>query len=303
MTDFSDRVHHAHTHGQGKPGAPRRELPAHIAAQLASAGRETDTGGQPWAGRNLGEGTSHTHLYPGDDGKTPAALEEALDAFAAGQVDEVAVVDALRSVRIFAPIVAQLSQAEITAQGLVSDKESDMALVSIQAPDGRKALPVFSQVDALTHWHELARPVAADIRKTALSAVEDGNQLLVLNPGQPLTFVVRRPALWAIAKGEEWVPSYRNPQVAQALEEIVAPLATVVGVSADAGQGIYSQGPGGKLLLGGGPGPELKITLTLRSGLTQQQVDQTLASFQQGLAINRVISEQVDSVQLALASA
>lgn len=305
MTDFSDRVHRAHTHGHGTPGASgkKRELPAHIAAQLASAGQRTDTGGQPWEGRNLGEGTSHTHQFPGDTGTTDPALQKTLDAFAAGEVDEVAVVDALREVRIFAPVVAQLSQAEITEHGLVSDKESDMALVSIQAPDGRKALPIFTAVDALTSWHELARPVAADMRKTALSAVEDENQLIVLNPGQPLTFVLRRPAFWAIAKGQPWVPSYRNPAVAEALRDIAAPIRALVAVEAAPGQGIYSRTASGALLAGGGHGPELKITLKLVAGLTQDQLNHTVQTFQQGLALNPVISEQVDSVQLALAAA
>lgn len=303
MADFSDRVHRAHTHGRGNPGSPKRELPAHIAAQLASAGRSTDTGGQPWEGRNLGEGTSHTHLYPGDDGKTDPNLEKVLADFVAGTVDEVAVVDALRQVRIFAPIIAQLSQAEITADGLVSDKESDMALVSIQAPDGRKALPVFTSVDALTTWHDLARPVAADMRKTALSAVEDDNQLIVVNPGQDVTFVVRRPAVWAIARGQEWVPSYRSPQVAQALSELVTPLAGVLGVEAAPGAGVYSRSAGGRTLAGGGPGPELKITLKLIPGLNREQVDRTVGRFQEGLANHRLLSEQVDSIQIALVSA
>ncbi|MDY6052134.1 MAG: SseB family protein [Rothia sp. (in: high G+C Gram-positive bacteria)] len=306
MADFSDRVHRAHTHGHGHPGnpsAPRRQVPAHIAAQLASAGQKNDTGGQPWEGRNLGEGTSHTHQFPGDDGTTDPALLRAFEAFAAGEVDEVAVVDALRSVRIFAPVVAQLSQAEITEQGLVSDKESEMALVSIQAPDGRRALPVFTHVDALTRWHDMARPVAADMRKTALSAVEDENQLIVVDPGADLTFVLRRPAFWAIAKGEPWVPSYRNSQVAQELRNIAAPISAVVAVEAAPGSGVYSQTAGGRLLAGGGHGPELKIMLTLRPGLTQEQVNQTVRTFQEGLALNRVVAEQVDSVQIALASA
>lgn len=303
MTDFSDRVHRAHTHGHGASGGAKRDLPAHISAQLASAGQKTDTGGQPWEGRNLAEGTSHTHQYPGDQGTTDPALQEVLDAFVAGEVDEVAVVDALRDVRIFAPVVAQLSQAEITEAGLVSDKESDMALVSIQSPDGRKALPIFTAVDALTSWHDLARPVAADMRKTALSAVEDENQLIVINPGQDLTFVVRRPAFWAIAKGQEWVPSYRNPQVAQALQDIAAPIPAVAAVEAAPGQGVYSRTADGTVLAGGGHGPELKITLRLAPGLTQEQLNHTVQTFQQGLAINPVISELVDSVQISLAAA
>lgn len=303
MADFSDRVHRAHTHGHGGGGRDQRDLPTHIAAQLASAGQKTDTGGQPWEGRNLAEGTSHTHQYPGDQGTTDPALQEVFDAFVAGQVDEAAVVDALRNVRIFAPVVAQLSQAEITEAGLVSDKESDMALVSIQAPDGRKALPIFTAVDALTGWHDLARPVAADMRKTALSAVEDDNQLIVINPGQNVTFVLRRPAFWAIAKGQEWVPSYRNSQVAQALQDIAAPISAVTAVEAAPGQGVYSRTADGTVLAGGGHGPELKITLRLALGLTQDQLNHTVQTFQQGLAINPVISELVDSVQISLASA
>lgn len=303
MTDFSDRVHRAHTRGHGVGGGAKRDLPAHIAAQLASAGQKTDTGGQPWEGRNLAEGTSHTHQYPGDQGTTDPALQQVFDAFVAGEVDEAAVVDALRNVRIFAPVVAQLSQAEITEAGLVSDKESDMALVSIQAPDGRKALPIFTAVDALTGWHDLARPVAADMRKTALSAVEDENQLIVINPGQNLTFVLRRPAFWAIAKGQEWVPSYRNPQVAQALQDIAAPIPSVTAVEAAPGQGVYSRTADGTVLAGGGHGPELKITLRLAPGLTQDQLNHTVQTFQQGLAINPVISELVDSVQISLAAA
>ncbi|MFW0183256.1 SseB family protein [Rothia sp. CCM 9417] len=303
MTDFSDRLRRAHTHGRGNPGGPKRELPAHIAAQLASAGRSTDTGGQPWEGRNLGEGTSHTHLYSGDDGRTDPNLEKVLADFIADTVDEVAVVDALRQVRVFAPIVAQLSQAEITADGLVSDKESDMALVSIQAPDGRKALPVFTSVDALTAWHDLARPVAADMRKTALSAIEDDNQLIVVNPGQDVTFVVRRPAVWAIARGQKWVPSYRNSQVAQALSDLVTPLSGVVSVEASPGAGVYSRSATGKVLAGGGPGPELNITLKLIPGLNREQVDRTVGKLREGLAGHRLLSEQVDSVQIALASA
>lgn len=303
MADFSDRVHRAHTHGHGGGGRDQRDLPTHIAAQLASAGQKTDTGGQPWEGRNLAEGTSYTHQYPGDQGTTDPALQEVFDAFVAGQVDEAAVVDALRNVRIFAPVVAQLSQAEITEAGLVSDKESDMALVSIQAPDGRKALPIFTAVDALTGWHDLARPVAADMRKTALSAVEDDNQLIVINPGQNVTFVLRRPAFWAIAKGQEWVPSYRNSQVAQALQDIAAPISAVTAVEAAPGQGVYSRTADGTVLAGGGHGPELKITLRLALGLTQDQLNHTVQTFQQGLAINPVISELVDSVQISLASA
>lgn len=288
---------HSHEHHS------KRELPPHIQAQLASAGRETDTGGQPWSGRNLGEGTSHTHQYPTDTGETEQKLARVLEMFSHGEAGEEDVVQALRGTRVFAPVVAQLSQAHITDEGLVSDKESDMALVSIQAPDGRKALPLFTDVDALTQWHPQARPVAADIRKTSLSAVEDENQLMVVNPGQDVTFVVRRPAVWALAKDEPWVPSYKDDAVAHELTRIGAQLPAVVAVRASRGQGVNTVHASGRELDGGGHGPELKITLVLRPALTREELNATVQGFQQLLAASTVVSEKVDSVHVALASA
>lgn len=277
----------------------RRPLPAHIQAQLASAGRETDTGGQPWKGRNLGEGTSHTHQFKGDDGTTDAQLAETWEQWTRGEASEIDMIDALRNVRVFAPVVAQLSQAHITEDGLVSDKESDMALVAIQAPDGRKALPIFTNVDYLTTWHPEARPVAADMRKTALSAVEDDNQLIVINPGQEPVFVARRPAFWAIAKGEEWMPSYSDPAVQAELERIISDFPAITGIYAERGDGVNTTFRG-KPVDGGGYGPELKIVLKLIPGLNREQLGQVLGAFQQQLAASSVISEKVDSVQIKL---
>lgn len=277
----------------------RRPLPAHIQAQLASAGRETDTGGQPWKGRNLGEGTSHTHQFKGDDGTTDTQLAETWEQWTRGEASEIDMIDALRNVRVFAPVVAQLSQAHITEDGLVSDKESDMALVAIQAPDGRKALPIFTNVDYLTTWHPEARPVAADMRKTALSAVEDDNQLIVINPGQEPVFVARRPAFWAIAKGEEWMPSYSDPAVQAELERIISDFPAITGIYAERGDGVNTTFRG-KPVDGGGHGPELKIVLKLIPGLNREQLGQVLGAFQQQLAASSVISEKVDSVQIKL---
>ena len=96
-------------------------------------------------------------------------MAEALEAFARAEIPEESVLEALRGTRLFAPVLAELSQAHVTEDGLVSDKESEMALVSISAPDGRRALPVFTSVDALTSWHPQARPVAAEARRTALA--------------------------------------------------------------------------------------------------------------------------------------
>ena len=75
-----------------------------------------------------------------------------------------------------------------------------MALVTLKAPDGRTAMPVFTSAAALTAWHPEARPVAVYAARAALSAVAEGAELLVLDPGSEFTFVVRRPAVWALAQ-------------------------------------------------------------------------------------------------------
>ena len=282
----------------GSDGA--RALPAHIAAQLRSAGGPTDTGGQAWEGRNLGEGTSHTHLFPDDPGTADAGIARALEVWREGSASEEEVVAALAGIRVFVPIVAQVSRSHITEDGLVSDKEADMALVSLQAADGRKALPVFTSTDALTAWNSRARPVAADIRRAALSAVQDGSAMLVVDPGADPAFVVRRPALWAVAQGHEWTPSYRDFAVDDAVTRAALGRPEIVAALAGPGRGVDAVRADGAALRGGGEGPELTVTLHLRVGLSAEEVRGAVAHYQQQLAAQPVMAEAVDSIEVRL---
>src|SRR5258708_38362594 len=82
-----------------------------------------------------------------DDGSADPALVALLAA--ANQGSDVAdqVHDALASARVHAAIVAVLGEAEevpSASGGLRRDKASDMALGTLVAPDGTKALPVFT---------------------------------------------------------------------------------------------------------------------------------------------------------------
>lgn len=292
---------------QPAPGASfKKQLPGHIAAALAGAGGSTDSAGQPWAGRDLPAQEKY-HNFDADDGATDPAVAAALSALAAGDGGEADVVAALAHARVFIPIVAQLVEEEVGAHGLHADKESDMALVTLQGPDGRRALPAFSNVEALTRWHPQARPVAVYAARAALSAVAEEAQLMVLDPGSQRPFVVRRPALWALAQQRPWQPSYADAEVLQVLTESVAALAhpSLVSISADAGQGIESlwdtgTEPSGRLVPGGGTGPELRVTITLLAGLDQSGVNAVLGALQQSWAASEVFAQAVDSVQIRL---
>ncbi|WP_058955867.1 SseB family protein [Kocuria rhizophila] len=284
------------------PDDAARPLPAHIAAQLRSAGGPTDTGGQAWEGRNLGEGTSHTHQFPDDPGTADPDLTAALDAWRAGRAGEQDVVAALPGVRVFVPIVAQVSRSHITRDGLVSDKEADMALVSLQASDGRQALPVFTSTRALSAWNGEARPVATELRRAALSAVQDGSSLLVVDPASDPAFVVRRPALWALAQGREWTPSYRDFAVDDAVTRAAVGVPGIVSALAGPGRGVDAVRGDAAVLRGGGEGPELTVSLQLWPGLPETEVAAAVQGFQEALAAEQIMAEGVDSVQLRLTS-
>lgn len=281
-----------------KPSGPVRELPAHIQAQLRSAGGETDTGGQPWKGRDLEHG--HGHLFPGDTGEVDTALGSALAARSRGEADEAQVIAALAAARIFVPVVAEVSASTLTDDGLVADKEADMALVRLSSRGGRSVQPVFGSDTDLTQWHRQARPVAADARRAALAAVQDGAQMLVLNPGAAAPFVVRRPALWAIAQGLEWTPSYDSREVSRAVLDAALGLPGVAGAHVRRGRGVDTPLEGGGMVPGGGEGPELTAVLELLPGLDQRQLDGLVQAFQDRLSQHTVVAEQVDSLAVSL---
>ncbi|WP_026554093.1 SseB family protein [Arthrobacter sp. 35W] len=285
---------------------PSRELPGHIAAALAGAGGSTDSAGQPWAGRNLPAGESY-HNFDDDDGSQDPAYAAALDALAAGTGTEAGVVAALAQARVFVPIVAQLAEAVVGPDGLASDKESDMALVTLQAPDGRTTLPVFSSAQALSDWHAEARPVAVYAARAALSAVSEQADLVVLDPGSARPFVLRRPAVWALAQQQEWVPSYADPEVAAALaqsKELVGDpaLLSIAGTASTGIQTIWDNvmDPNGTAVQGGGAGPELVVDLTLAPGLDQAAVQHLLERLQGHWSTNDGFAQRVDSIQIRL---
>ena len=277
-----------------------RALPGHIAAALAAAGGPTDSAGQAWAGRDLSGDGNPLHNFDDDDGRADAGYLAAVADLVAGTGSEAAVVTALARARLFVPIVATLGEEGEGHDGLASDKQADMALVTLTAPDGRKALPAFSSVDALQRWHPEARPVAAYTARAALSAVSEEAQLMVLDPGAEVTFVVRRPALWALAQQKPWTPSYADPDLADTVRGIALGEPAVQDVTLAQGPGTASRTAGGTVIPGGGSGPELRVILRLAPGLDADAVRGIAGSVQHLLAAHPDFVERVDSLELKL---
>jgi hypothetical protein len=279
---------------------PVRRLPGHIEAALAGAGGATDSAGQPWAGRSLAGEDAKIHNFEDDDGTADSAYLAAVDALLSGDGDEAAVVASLATARIFVPVVAQLAEEAEGAGGLHADKQADMALVTLKAPDGRLAMPVFSSSEALTTWHSEARPVAVYAARAALSAVSEGAELLVVDPGSEVTFVVRRPAVWSLAQQQPWVPAYRDAELAGVLEAAAAAWPAVRRLEVLPGEGVAAATASGRRMAGGGPGPELRVVLYLEDGLDAAAVQSLVADLQNEWSRNVLFGERVDSVEVKL---
>lgn len=287
--------------GAADPGrSASRELPGHIAAALAGSGGATDSAGQPWAGRSLAGEDAKIHNFEDDDGTADAGYLAAVSALVTAEGDEAAVVASLGSARVFVPIVAQLAEETDGVAGLHADKQADMALVTLKAPDGRTAMPVFTSAKSLEAWHPQARPVAVYAARAALSAVAEGAELLVLDPGSEMTFVVRRPAMWALAQQRAWVPSYADPDVAAAVGSAVAAWPAVKRVELQPGGGIVSATAQGAAVPGGGAGPELRVVLYLQDGLDADGVQSIVAGLNADWSRNAVFAERVDSIEVKL---
>jgi SseB protein N-terminal domain len=103
--------------------------------------------------------------------------------------DTAAVRSALLSVRLIVPLIA-------TGEDSAS---ADMSVPQLVGADGRRALAVFSSVDALRTWRAQARPVPANGAEVMVSAVEEGVDALVLDVAGPVMHVVETADLAVLA--------------------------------------------------------------------------------------------------------
>jgi hypothetical protein len=246
-----------------------------------------DSAGTPWAGRSF-EPTP----FPDDDGSAPPALAEALARHGRGEVGQAAVVDALRGARLLIPLVARLGEEGVGDAGLRVDKSAELSIITVAGPDGRTVMPVFTSVAAMGRWDPAARPVPADAVRVALAAASDETDLVVLDPASETEFVLRRPAVWAVARSLPWTPSPEDPEVAAALEASVAEEPAVVALSTSPGD------PRARL-----EGPELMIRLALVDGLDRAALDALIARLQGEWARSAVLADRVDSMGLRITSA
>ena len=179
--------------------------------------------------------------FDGDDGTADPALIEVL---AAARRDEAGVYPAYAALvgrRVLVPVVAVLGESEATetlgpdGQPLRRDKDSDMAVVTLVAGDGTKALPVFTSVQSLTEWatlagHPQARPIPVAVEKAAAAALQEGAAVLLIDLGGPGQFEISGGALRAFVQGRKPLPPAVDPEVMAAVKRVLSGVPEVAAV-------------------------------------------------------------------------
>ncbi|MGW2598317.1 SseB family protein [Streptomyces klenkii] len=161
--------------------------------------------------------------FSDDDGSADEELTAALAAWSAdpGGGAESRVLAALRGARLLVPVVAVLGEVETGPDGLKREKTSDMAVPTLQAPDGRKALPAFTSTGSLARWRADARPVAVPLHQALQAAAHEKADTIVLDMAGPVPYQLTGPALLALAEGRESTDPLTDPAVADALRAVL----------------------------------------------------------------------------------
>ena len=245
-----------------------------------------DSAGRPWANRTFGH---HDTAHANDDGSAPPELFDVLTRFRAGAASQGDVVDVFRSARFLIPLVAEAGGVDEGAGGLRVEKTQELSIVSVAGPDGRAVLPVFSSVAAMTAWNPGARPVPADGTRVALAAASENTELVVIDPGSDTEFVLRRPALWSVARSEPWTAAPDDAAVFAAFDASISTELGVIAVRVQHGD------PDARLRA-----PEVQVVLELVAGLTRTELDQILERLARRWAADEVIATRVDSLAVKL---
>lgn len=228
----------------------------------------------------------HTSAFAGDDGTTPAGLQDAYATKAPHRLG--AVVEALREARVLIPVVAnidEMEEPEYEGQ-IVGDKKSHAAMVTVATADGRAALPVFSSTSAMAAWRADARPVPVEARKAALAAGTEADSLLVLDPGTTNTILIPSQAVAAIATGEAWHNPLFDDEVHEAIAKIVAAIPAAVRAEVQPGREA-----------------EVRIVLALRPGLDRVAVMNASNQMSMALGSTPIVTERIDSLELRITTA
>ncbi|CAN5484909.1 SseB family protein [soil metagenome] len=225
-----------------------------------------DTAGVPWAGRML-SGTG----FDADDGEMDPGLRAALSQ----PEHEEQLVAAVSRARLIVPIVA-----------VPGDGASDMSSVTVSAPDGTRALLAFSGIAALSAWDTSARPVPVSAQRTALAAVQERCDVVVLDIGSPGTVTLRSSMVWALAMDRAWRSAHGDAVVRSAVATACAGEPAIAGWE-----------------LSPGEHGELVVTLAVLPGFEAGQVQSAVQALAERIAGDGEARARIDAIRFRIRKA
>jgi hypothetical protein len=237
-----------------------------------AAGGPTDSASVPWAGRDLSPSG-----FESDTGEPDQVLLSALDR----PGDDLALMRAVEASRLIVPIVAEPVEVDSSA-GLAVEKQVDMAAVTLVAPDGQRALPVFTGTEALAAWDPAARPVPVTPARAGQAAVTEGCDVIVVDVAGPAPRVLRPSMVWALAQERPWEPALTDPFVDRSVAAAVDAEDAVTAYELEDGR------PHGEGVLG--------VVLDLRPGLSSEQVRAVATRVGERLATDGELRARIDGL-------
>lgn len=252
----------------------------------------SDSGGIAFEGRHLSD-----PAFAQDTGESDPGLVAALAALTrTGTTDDVRDAMArLAHARVLVPIVATPSAAAAARHGVVPaegeefDDSAEMATVTLTAPDGRRAFPVFTGVGAVAAWDPQARPTPKLMPEVARTAIEEGCDTLLVDLGSPHAAVLRLSHLWALAQERPWQPAHEDAVVRLGVAEAAQGIDGLVRARVEDGAAVHGSGA-------------LRLVLVLRPGLDQQTIESVVTLVGERLAADPEVRIRIDDLAVVLHS-
>lgn len=220
-----------------------------------------------------------------DDGSAEPLTAAALKAFGAGTGSEHAVLTSLARSRLLVPVVAAASDdpGESAGPDVQSgdcgdephgEKHSEMSLPTLVGRDGRRAVPAFTSLDALSRWRPGARPVPTAAGDVFRAAVADSCAVVVDIAG-PVPLAVDGARLAALASGQPVPSPHQDPDVLATVRAAAGAQAAITGLS----------------LAPGPTGTDLEVRVSLTPGCAPAEAGEMLS--QLGAAVMTQLGDRL----------
>ena len=140
--------------------------------------------------------------FAGDRGEPDPGVRAAIAASDGTVTRYLDAVAELCTARLLVPVVAT---GDDSGDGPDPARHAELAAVSVQGPDGRRALLAFTGLDALRAWEPRARPVPGTLDDVCATVDEAGAEALLIDVAGPVPFVVESDLVGELAQGRRLV--------------------------------------------------------------------------------------------------